>query len=50
MFFKTFSRTGCPSVSLKRLGGVRIMFICSMVLWCAGILKSGLSLDQLQQI
>jgi len=24
------------------------MFICDMVLWCAGTLKSGLSLYQLQ--
>jgi len=27
-----------------------IMFICGMVLWCAGTIKPGLSLDQLQQI
>jgi len=27
-----------------------IMFICIMVLWCAGTLKPGLSLNQLQQI
>jgi len=30
--------------------GWGIMFICSMVLRCAGILKPGLSLDKLQQI
>jgi len=30
--------------------GWGIMFICDMVLRCAGISKSGLSLDQLQQI
>jgi len=27
-----------------------IMFICDMVLGCAGTLKPGLSLDQLEQI
>jgi len=27
-----------------------IMFVCSMVLWCAATLKSGLNLYQLQQI
>jgi len=27
-----------------------IMFICVMVLWCAGTLKPGLSLDQIHQI
>jgi len=30
--------------------GWGMMFICGMVLWCAGALKPGLSLDQLQQI
>jgi len=30
--------------------GWGIMFICSMVLRCAGTLKPGLSLDQLQHI
>jgi len=30
--------------------GWGIMFICGMVLQCAGTLKPGVSLDQLQQI
>jgi len=30
--------------------GWGVMFICGMVLRCAGTLKPGLSLDQLQQI
>jgi len=29
--------------------GWGIMFICGMVIWCAGTLKPGLSLDQLHQ-
>jgi len=33
-----------------KVTGWDIMFICSMVLWCAGMLKPSLSLDQLQQI
>jgi len=33
-----------------KVTGWGIMFIFGMVLWCAGTLKPGLSLDQLQQI
>jgi len=33
-----------------KVTGWGILFICGMVLQCAGKLKSGLSLDQLQQI
>jgi len=33
-----------------KLTGWNIMFICGIVLWCAGTLQPGLSLDQLQHI
>jgi len=33
-----------------KVTGWGIMFICGMVLRCAGKLKPGLTLDQLQQI
>jgi len=33
-----------------KVTGWGIMFICSMVLWCADTLKPGLGLNQLQQI
>jgi len=32
-----------------KVTGWGIVFICGMVLWCAGTSKHGLSLDQLQQ-
>jgi len=41
---------GWLAQSQFKVTGWGIMFICSMILRCAGTLKPGLSLDQLQQI
>jgi len=41
---------GWLAQSQFKVTGWDIMFICDMVLRCAGTVKTGLSLDQLQQI